>query len=70
MLNEVTMHFNAINSVKFISAADKNISCHFLKMFMQSLVCSESDDTSYRGGNCSDLRYCSGCLLPLQVRDR
>lgn len=70
MLNEVTVYLNAINSVKFISAADKNISCHFLKMCMQSLLCSESDDTSNRNGVCSDLRYCPGCLLPLQVRDR
>lgn len=31
------------------------------------VFCSESDVTSSRGGNCSDLRYCLGCLLPLQV---
>lgn len=31
------------------------------------VFCSESDDTSNRGGDCSDLCYCPGCLLPLQV---
>lgn len=31
------------------------------------VFCSESDDSSSRGGNCSDLRYCLSCLLPLQV---
>lgn len=31
------------------------------------VFCSESDDTSSRGGDCSDLRYCLSCLLPLQV---
>lgn len=34
---------------------------------MQSLVCRESDDTSSRGGDCSDLRHCLGWMLPLQV---